>query len=80
MSDDTVNHWTKLGVDALVGRKIIGFRYLDDDEIEELGWYRKAPVLILDNGDAIWASKDDEGNDAGALFTTIKDFETIPVI
>ena len=64
----------------LVGRTTKRIRYLSDKEVEELGWYNSAVVLELDDGTAIWPSKDDEGNDAGALFTTNPDMPTIPVI
>ena len=37
-------------------------------------------VIELDNGVLVWPSSDDEGNDAGALFTTDKRVDTLPVI
>ena len=72
--------WTKRGVKALVGRKIVGFRYLCANEIDGLGWDYSAPVLVLDDGNVLFPSADDEGNNAGALFTTIEGLETIGVL
>lgn len=80
MSGDTIQRWTDLGAGKLVGRTIIGFRYLTDEEKGHMGWDASAPVLILDDGTAIWPSADDEGNDAGALFTTLDDVPIVPVI
>ena len=77
---ETINRWLLDINRKLQGRTIKEARYLTDAEAEGLGWHRKAVVLILDNGHQIWPSADDEGNDAGAMFTTFEDLETIPVI
>ena len=63
---------------VLLNRKIVGVRYMDEVEVEGLGWYKQAIVLILDNGVQIFPMSDDEGNNAGALATTDKRLETIP--
>ncbi len=54
----------------LVGRKIIEVRYMTDEELMNEGWNgERAPVvLVLDNGDLLYPSQDDEGNGPGALF------------
>jgi hypothetical protein len=74
--------WSKSGEEHLLGRTIVGVRYLTDEETEGLGWMRAAIVLLLDNGTFILPSCDDEGNDAGALLGQGKDGEelTFPVI
>ncbi len=77
---DTQNRWLHDLRPILVGRTIKSIRYLSDEEREELGWFRSAIVLTLDDGTSIWPSADDEGNDAGALFTTNDNMPTIPVI
>jgi len=77
---ETKARWTKLAAELLVGRTIKRVRYMDADEVEASMWNSAAVVLELDNGIAIWPSRDDEGNDAGALFTTDDDLGTIPVI
>ena len=65
---------------AFVGRKIVECRYLTDEEGEAQGWYSSSIVMIFDDGDYFYASTDDEGNGPGALFTSVKDLEIIPVV
>jgi hypothetical protein len=74
------NRWLHDLKPILVDRTIKAIRYLTDAEVDQLGWMRSAIVLELDDGTAIWPSADDEGNDAGALFTTNESMPTIPVI
>lgn len=76
----TVERWEKIANDQLKGRKIVECRYLSDEEMENLGWYRKAVVIQLDDGNLIWPSADDEGNNAGALFTNNEQQPVLPVI
>jgi len=64
---------------ALEGRTIKEVRYLNDKEMKGMSWHSKSVVIFLDNGTYLFASADDEGNGPGALFTNIKDLETIPV-
>ena len=78
--NQTVKHWEKKASLILVGRKIKAVRYLYPNEAEGLGWYGRSVVIELDNGVLIWPSTDDEGNHAGALFTTDKRADTLPVI
>jgi hypothetical protein len=72
--------WAKDAKKHLKGRRIVNVRWMTQGEVDDLGWYAAAPVLELDNGIALYCSQDDEGNGAGALFTTIEDFSTLPVI
>lgn len=65
---------------ALVGKTIKEVRYLSDLEAAGLGWSSKALVLFFNDGSYIYASADDEGNNAGALFTSMDDLPIIPVI
>lgn len=64
----------------LLNKKIVAVRYMNDKEMEDHGWHRRALLIQLDDGTVIYPSSDDEGNDAGALFTTSEDLPTIPVI
>jgi hypothetical protein len=81
MSDkETQNRWLHDIRPILVGRTIKAIRYLCTGEVDDLGWQRSSIVLELDDGTQLWPSADDEGNDAGALFTTNPDMPTIPVI
>lgn len=77
-----LNYWNKYASDNLVGKKITAVRYMTDEEVEGMGWDRRALVMQLDNGTLIFPSSDDEGNDAGALFGQTKDGNdlTFPVI
>ena len=56
----------------MIGRKIIAVRLMNDKELEYEGWDdlgdEVSAVIILDNGDKIYASQDYEGNGPGALF------------
>ena len=51
----------------LVGRKIVGARYMTLDEVSILGWVSRPIILMLDDDTLLYPSSDDEGNDAGAL-------------
>ena len=79
MSKETEAAWLQEIGAALIGRTIKKVRLMTKEEQDACGWSSRAVVLVLDNGDCIWASQDDEGNDAGALFTTFKKLPTIPV-
>mgnify|MGYP003348420471 CR=1 FL=1 len=80
--DDTYlrKKWSKLASDLLVGRKIVKVRYMTNEEQENHMWSRKSVVIHLDNGVIIYPSADDEGNDAGAIFTTQGELSVLPVI
>jgi len=77
---NTENYWAKKAQSVLVGRTIVAARYLNNDEAERLGWSSRSVVFELDNGDLVYPSRDDEGNDAGALFTTNSKADTLPVL
>jgi len=80
MQKDYTKFWTDIDKKQLLNRKIVDVRYLTDEEIEGLGWDEKAIVMILDDGNMIYPSSDDEGNSAGALFTCNSDQPTLPVL
>lgn len=60
--------WEKFAADRLVGRTIVAISYMSDEEAQHMGWAHRPVVMQLDDGSLLWASADDEGNDAGALF------------
>lgn len=76
----TLNRWESAAKAQFIGRKIVAVRYMSQEEIESLGWDNRALVLQLDDGNLIFPSRDDEGNDAGALFTNSSICDTFPVI
>ena len=81
MSDETLKtQWARDTAKLLTGRTISRVRYMTPTEQEACCWYRAAIVLELDNGELLWPSADDEGNDAGALFTSLEALPVIPVI
>ncbi len=51
----------------IVGKKIIGIRYLTEEEMKSSYWYKRCPVLILEDGSIIVPLSDDEGNESGVL-------------
>lgn len=58
--------------DNIIGQKIVSVRLQTAEEAEET-WFsdeRPATVIVLENGMKIFASRDDEGNGAGTLFTS----------
>ena len=76
----TKNYWIEKARSVLVGRTIVAVRYMTNDEAEQLEWRSRSVILELDNGDLVWPSRDDEGNDAGALFTTNSKADTLPIL
>jgi hypothetical protein len=80
MEKETIKKWEKDIRPVLKGKTIANVRYMTEKEMEGLGWYSKALVIIFTDGTYMFPSADDEGNNAGALFTNIKGLETIPVI
>lgn len=68
MSQDFLTVWNSKAKDVLEGRRIIEARYLNDKEVELMGWDRKPLCFFLDNGTFCILSSDDEGNSGGVLF------------
>jgi hypothetical protein len=64
----TDKQWVKDAEKAFLGKTIVGVRYMTQAECDEMGWRSRPLVLALNDGNLIWPSRDDEGNDAGALF------------
>ena len=72
--------WDSRAASMLNGRTIVEARYLTKQEAAELGWETRSVVLFLDNGNQLIASGDDEGNQAGALFTSDEKTPILPVL
>ena len=75
-------NWTAEAIKQLLGREIVQVRYLSEKEQQGVGWYDRCVVIQLDDGSLIYPSRDDEGNDDGALVgqTSDGDSITLPVI
>ncbi len=71
--------WIKDIEKVLLGKKIVSIRYMTKKEMKEMGWYKRPIILQLDDGNIIYPSMDDEGNNGGALFTNDQNLPTIPV-
>lgn len=52
----------------LIGVRIANIRPMTKKEQTAEGWFSPATVIELENGVKLYASRDDEGNDAGVLF------------
>jgi hypothetical protein len=65
---DTTTFWTEKAQEVLKGKTIVDVRYLNNEEMEMMGWYKRPIVFILDDGTNCILSADDEGNDGGSLF------------
>ena len=81
-----VETWENKAVELLQDRTVHAVRYLSKEELEGLGWRASTLVMQLNDPEGkkepvlLFSSRDDEGNDAGALFTDDDDLPTIPVI
>jgi hypothetical protein len=83
INKERMNTKAKLGLECttkLKGKTIKTCRYMTDEEMKKSYWCKCPLVIIFTDGTAMYASADDEGNDGGALFTTIKGLEVIPTI
>ena len=65
---ETLAKWNKIAKDTLQGRTIVEVRYMNDKEMEDMGWYSRPICFLLDNDVICILSSDDEGNDGGVLF------------
>lgn len=61
-------HWVNAAEKLLLGKSIIKCRYMTRAEQQGLGWAHRPFVIALHDGTLLYASRDEECNDAGALF------------
>lgn len=59
----------------LIGVRIANIRPMTKKEQTAEGWFRPATVIELENGVKLYASRDDEGNDAGMIFGSHGDYK-----
>ena len=74
---DAKKHWQDKANKMLVGKKIVKVQWMNDKEIEDIGWHSRPVCMQLDDGTWIFPMADDEGNDGGAL--AVGNAETLPV-
>ncbi len=79
---ERTEYWIKYGKKHLLGRKVIDVRYLEEEEMEVMGWSTSSLVITFDDGTMVFPSMDDEGNGAGAIFGQTEKGEdlTFPVL
>ena len=65
--DQITAEWNRVARRRLRNRRIVNVRYLSTDECRQLMWGFASIVLVLDDGTKVYAARDSEGNDAGAL-------------
>jgi hypothetical protein len=75
-----INRWEHRCSASLVGKTIKSVRYQYTCEMKDMGWSKKSLVIFFTDGSYIFPSSDDEGNNAGTLFTSIKGLEGIPTL
>lgn len=68
VKDPVITQWDNKAREVLKGRTIVEARYLNDKEMEDMGWYKRPLCFFLDDGTSCILSADDEGNDGGVLF------------
>ena len=74
-------HWGNLASNFLVGKTIRRARYLNDRETEDIGWTKSGLVIEFTDGHWIVAMSDDEGNEAGSIWTSSQsEINVIPTI
>ena len=73
-------YWQDLVNKHLVGKYITKVQWLSPSESNRLmGWDYQPCEIHLNDGTIITPSADDEGNNAGALFTNIQELPCCPV-
>jgi len=79
MKNEMHKTWHERANKKLVGRKIVKVKWLDpENTYRTFGWTQQPCEIHLDDGTILTPSCDDEGNEAGALFTNLKGLECLP--
>ena len=73
-------HWLTEAKEQLMHRQIVDVRYMTREEANDMDWYCRPVVMVLDDGNLIYPSCDDEGNNGGALFTNNEANPVLPVL
>ena len=80
VSKDVEKYWDEVAKGLLLNKKIVNVRYLTEKEAEDLGWYERVVAFQTEDGLWFFPSRDDEGNDGGALFTSDEKDSCLPVM
>jgi hypothetical protein len=65
--DQVMASCDKAARQRLLNRRIVEVRYLNPEECRQLMWGFAGVMFLLDDGTTVYAARDAEGNDAGAL-------------
>lgn len=65
---------------AIEGKRITEIGYMQKPDAIFQGWGYRPIVLVLEDGTTLFPMADDEGNEAGALATTVEGCETVGVL
>ena len=81
MNDKQIQaQWLGIAGKQLIGKRIVGIRYMTQAEADEYIWHSRPLIVTLDDGSWFMPSADDEGNDGGALFTSDEAEPVLPVL
>ena len=82
--DDKRAGWGAHVEKHMVGATILDIHYMSEADTEESGWYSSPVIFRMQkpNGDIffMFPMSDDEGNNGGAMATTLPEIDTVPVI
>jgi hypothetical protein len=77
---DFDKYWLDEAKKLLLNKRIVNVRYLTAEEAEDMGWDEKSIAFQTQDGLWFFPSRDDEGNGAGALFTSDDKQSCLPVM
>lgn len=78
--NDLEKGWNEVAQKLLLGKKIVDVRYMSKEEMEDMGWNVRVVAFQTEDGLWFFPSRDDEGNDGGALFTSDEKDSCLPVM
>jgi hypothetical protein len=73
-------HWLEVAKKQLLFKRIVNVRYLTEEESENMGWSGRPIAFQLNDGNWIYPSADDEGNEGGVLFTSDDKDQILPLL
>jgi hypothetical protein len=78
--EKVMDRWEQIARQLLLNKKIVNVRYMSENEMEDMGWNVRSVAFQTEDGLWFFPSRDDEGNDGGALFTSDEKHSCLPVI
>jgi hypothetical protein len=73
-------HWLEVAKKQLLFKRIVNVRYLTEMESAHMGWTGRPIAFQLNDGNWIYPSCDDEGNEGGSLFTSDDKDPILPLL